>query len=79
MPNVYLHNRLFDFIHKYKDDLQVEFLKNTKHLPKNYFTDKQTKDKVSLSYRLKKISRKIINTNMSVLLPLPQALMITYL
>ena len=62
MPNVYLHNRLFDFIHKYKDDLQVEFLKNTKHLPKNYFTDKQTKDKVSLSYRLKKISRKIINT-----------------
>ena len=62
MSNVYLHNDIFDFMHKYKDDLQAEFLKNSKHLPKNYFTDKQSKEKVSLSSRIKKISRKIITT-----------------
>ena len=62
MSNVYLHNDIFDFMHKYKDDLQAEFLKNSKHLPKNYFIDKQSKEKVSLSYRIKKISRKIITT-----------------
>ena len=28
MPNVYLNNDLFDFMHQYKDDLQKEFLKN---------------------------------------------------